>query len=330
MAQVFVGDHIDASMGGRQVAIKVLLAEHCRNQQITQRFINEARALGRINHPGVVDVFDVDRTADGRICLVMELLQGDPLEDWLKQRGALPVAEALPLMIQTADTLSAAHAQRIIHRDIKPDNIFVVRDQLGLRIKVLDFGIAKLLEGAGGVQTATASTMGTAAYMPPEQFRSSKYVDHRSDIYSLGCVFFQMLAGRPPFLGRTLVEHMKAHAFEQPPVLSNLVAGVPPPLEQLVNQMLAKEPDKRPQSMQEVVAALQMMGRPSGAHAAVSAAMPSVSAPMPAVSAPMAAVTAPPTETVAAAPARNNAVLIAVLAVVLVIGAAVAVILATG
>jgi len=319
MAQVFIADHVDASIA-RQVAIKVVLRELCQNQQIVQRFINEAKALGRITHPGVVDVFDVTQTADGRVCLIMELLKGTTLFDWLHQRGGMSVAEAVPIMLQLADTFAAAHEQKIIHRDIKPDNIYLVPDTLGgQRIKVLDFGIAKLLEGAGQVVTATKSMMGTAAYMPPEQFRSSKYVDHRSDIYALGCVFFEMMSGQPPFGGKTLAEHMHSHNFTPAPTLRSVVPGAPEALEQVIIQMLAKDPDHRHQSMRELVQALQSVGRAEASIAGpMSAPLPAQPQPQPAVATP-ASNTATHTPTSPATSPGGNTTLFAIAAVVVVV-----------
>ncbi len=270
MAQVFAGEETQLA---RKVAIKVLRAQHCTNEDIVRRFTNEARALGRIEHPGVVDVLDVARLDDGRVCLIMEHLQGQSLHALLYQRGRLGAAEALPLMIQLADTLAAAHEQGIIHRDLKPENIFLVSDVVGsVRTKILDFGIAKLLDGAGDVATATRTKMGTGPYMPPEQFKSARTVDHRSDVYSLGCVFFELLGGRPPFIGTTLFEHMRAHAFEPPPPLRSLVPDVPEALGDIVGRMLAKEREQRFQSMVELRAHLEAVrtGRPvaaTGQHA---------------------------------------------------------------
>jgi len=277
MAHVFIGEHVDPNMA-RRAAIKVILPELCQHEQIVRRFINEARALGRITHPGVVDVYEVTGTAGGRVCLIMELLSGTTLLDSLHQHGGMRQAEAVPLMIQLADTFAAAHEQKIIHRDIKPENIFLVSDGMGgRRVKVLDFGIAKLLEGPGAAMTATNSMMGTAPYMSPEQFRSSKYVDHRSDIYALGCVFFEMLSGKPPFSGKTLAEHMHSHNFKPPPSLRSLVADATEPLEQLIGSMLKKDPAERPQSMREIATRLQAIasGKPNAAGPSGRATKPS-------------------------------------------------------
>lgn len=272
MAEVYEGEHVDPGLA-RKVAIKVLRAEHCNNPELVERFVNEAKALGRINHPGVVHIYDVAYLPDRRVCLIMAYLQGKTLDAWRRERGQLSVQEALPLMIQLADTMAAAHDQSIIHRDIKPENIFVIPDPvMGMRTKVLDFGIAKLQGNAGSVKTRTQTTLGTAAYMPPEQFRSSKDVDHRSDIYSLGCVFFELLAGRPPFVARTLVEHMRMHAFEEPPPLTSVVPSAPVEIEQIISAMLVKDPNGRYASMRQLQQDLQTVhggGRPTGPQAVV-------------------------------------------------------------
>lgn len=260
MAAVYEGEQPDM---GRHVAIKVLLPELNGSEQIVGRFVNEAKALGRINHPGVVSVFDVTYTADNRICLIMELLVGKTLYDWRRQRSQVPLTEALPLMLQLCATMQAAHDAGIVHRDLKPENIFVVDDAQGPRTKVLDFGIAKLAAGAGQVVTATTSRFGTGAFMPPEQFRSSKDVDGRADIYALGCVFFQLFTGRPPFLGENMGQQMHQHVTEAPPVLSSLAPGVPPALDGIVARMLAKDRDARYSSMSELGAALSALSGPS-------------------------------------------------------------------
>jgi serine/threonine protein kinase len=254
MAEVYVGEHVDPALG-RRVAIKALRPELCQQQALVDRFMNEARALGRIRHPGVVDIFEVDRLPDGRVCLVMELLRGEPLAAYLKTRGRLPVDEAIAIAAQIASAMSAAHAQRIIHRDLKPDNVFVGSGADGLHVRILDFGVAKLLDGAGEVQTGTKTTLGTAAYMAPEQFRSSRDVDTRADIYALGCLLFEMVTGAPPYPARTLAEQMAGHAFAAIPSAAER-AGAPPVLDAVLTRMMAKDRADRYGSMQEVVQAL--------------------------------------------------------------------------
>jgi eukaryotic-like serine/threonine-protein kinase len=256
MAEVFIGEHAQI---GRQVAIKVLMSELCTQPQVVERFMNEARALGRITHPNVVEIFDVGQLEGGRICIVMELLRGEPLSRLLARRGRLPVGEAVDLASQIADAMAAAHERKIIHRDLKPDNVFVVPDESGgggQRVKVLDFGVAKLLDGAGAVATATKTALGTASYMAPEQFRSSRLVDHRADIYALGCLLFELLTGAPPYPQRNLAQQMLAHATEPIPVAAAANPEVPARLDAVLHQMLAKSPDERFSSMTAVRGAL--------------------------------------------------------------------------
>jgi serine/threonine-protein kinase len=254
MAEVFVGEHVDPQLA-RRVAIKALRTELCQDPTLVERFVNEARALGRIRHPGVVDVYEVDRLPDGRVCLVMELLRGETLSHYLAARGRLPVDEAVAIASQVAAAMRAAHHVGIIHRDLKPDNVFVAVEPEGLRVRVLDFGVAKLLDGAGAVVTGTKSTLGTAAYMAPEQFRSSRDVDARADIYALGCVLFQMLTGGPPYPAKGLAEQMAGHAFAPIPSVVER-AGAPPMLDAILQRMLAKQRDDRYPSMDDVLHAL--------------------------------------------------------------------------
>ncbi len=251
MARVYVAE--DATVG-RHVAIKALLPEYSKHGTVIERFMNEAKAMGRISHPGVVDVFDVTIGPTGELCIIMELLAGQTLREQLWKVGPFPVAIALPLMLQLADTVGAAHAQRVIHRDLKPENVFVVPDPFGLRIKVLDFGIAKVMD-AENVKTATSAQMGTATYMAPEQFRSAKLVDHRADVYAVGCLFFEMLTGKPPYGGRNLFEQMEGH-LTRPIPLELLPVELPPHVRDLIGRMLVKERDQRLGSLQEAVAIL--------------------------------------------------------------------------
>jgi serine/threonine protein kinase len=257
MAEVYMGEETGGLMT-RRVAIKVVLRELCENPQVVNRMMNEARALGRISHPGVVQVYDVQQTMDGRLCIIMELLQGHTMRAWLAERGRLAVDDALFVTIQLVDALAAAHEKNIIHRDIKPDNVFVVVDQAGgVHIKVMDFGIAKLVGDGGLVQTGAKDKMGTADYMPPEQFRSPKDVDHRTDQYALGCMLFEMLTGQLPFPTRNLVQAMQAHAYQPPPALRSLASHAPVALEQTLARLLAKTPFERFNNMRELKQVLE-------------------------------------------------------------------------
>jgi hypothetical protein len=275
MGAVFVGGH---ALLGRQAAIKVLLPELSREQTIVQRFFNEARAATAIKHPGIVEIYDFGFAADGSAYIVMELLSGEPLADRLR-RGRMPAVVAAHLMRQTATALGAAHQAGIVHRDLKPDNIYLVPDAetaIGERVKLLDFGIAKLGDaGAGALARTSAGTiMGTPYYMAPEQCRGDTALDHRADLYALGCVLYEMLAGRPPFTGEAAGAILGAHLHVAPTPLRQRVPDAPPELESLVMRLLAKDPAARPPSADAVVAELaafgQRAGMPSGAFAAAA------------------------------------------------------------
>ena len=255
MARVYVAEDTQV---GRQVAVKALLAEYSRSPGVVDRFMNEAKAMGRIRHPGVVDVFEVMVAPSGELCIIMELVNGVTLREHLWQQGPMPLAMAIAVMDQLADTVAAAHAERIIHRDLKPENILLVADPLDPqrpRVRILDFGIAKL-EDAGSVKTATGTQMGTATYMAPEQFRNAKLVDHRVDVYALGCVFFEILFGQPPLTGRNLLEQMQAHLQQQPP-LHALPPHTPPAIRALIGRMLEKDRDQRLGSLVDALTILR-------------------------------------------------------------------------
>ncbi|MCC6998582.1 MAG: protein kinase [Deltaproteobacteria bacterium] len=275
MGAVFEGRH---ELLDNRVAIKVLLPELSSDADAVKRFFNEARAATRVKHPGITQIFDFGTAKDGSAYFVMELLDGESLAARLRRQPRLTVAEQAAIGRQISGILAAAHQAEIVHRDLKPDNIFLTRDPEmpgGVRVKVLDFGIAKLA-GSGSapisVKTRTGSVMGTPYYMSPEQCRGSGEVDLRADIYSLGCVLFEMATSRPPFTGTGLGEVLGAHQFVEPPRPRSLNPGVPPALESLILKTLHKTPDGRPQTMTAVAAALDDIARaaPSaGAAAAV-------------------------------------------------------------
>ena len=254
----------------RDVALKFLHPEHTANNEILQRFFQEARSAARIAHPGIVTVHELGSvtgtgtTADGTAFIAMELLDGESLTDRLERSGRLAPDAAMEVCRQVASALEAAHDAGIIHRDLKPDNVFLVEDPAipaGERIKVLDFGIAKLAHTTErkSVQTASMVVFGTPRYMSPEQCRSAGQIDHRSDIYTLGCILFELVTGRTPFDGES-GELIAMHQLVPAPAASSRVADLPPALDALIAAMLAKEPARRPQSMAAVQRALEAGG----------------------------------------------------------------------
>jgi serine/threonine-protein kinase len=262
MGAVYLAEHPTI---GRRVAVKVLHRNYIRDENLLGRFLNEARAANAIRHPNIIEILDSGTTADGTPFLVMELLEGESLGTRLRRVGALPIPTAVELAYQTASALGAAHKKGIVHRDLKPDNLYIVPDSHEPdreRIKVLDFGIAKLQQGSTGdsVKTRTGTLMGTPIYMSPEQCRGTRTVDHRSDIYSLGIILFEMLVGQPPFVSEGFGELVNMHLNVQPPAPSSLNPAVSPVLDAIVLRMLQKDPEKRFADMGEVQTALKASG----------------------------------------------------------------------
>jgi len=253
----------------RDVALKFLHPEHTASAEILRRFLQEARSAAKIVHPGIVTVFECGQvsgtgTADGVAFIAMELLHGESLSDRLARAGRLPADQAMEITRQVASALEAAHAAGIIHRDLKPDNIFLVRDPAmpgGERVKVLDFGIAKLAQGqnTSGVQTQSMMVFGTPRYMSPEQCRSAAHIDHRSDIYTLGCILYELVVGAPPFTGET-GELIAKHQLVAPSTARSIIGDLPEQLDELIKAMLAKNPAERPQTMAEVQRTLEARG----------------------------------------------------------------------
>jgi serine/threonine-protein kinase len=241
MGMVYIAEH---ALIGKRVAVKVLRGEYGATPQLVERFFNEARVTSSIRHPGIVEVFDFGYTETAQPYIVMELLEGRSLATRLAGGQKLPIAEALSIARGIASALAAAHARGVVHRDLKPDNVFLVPDPDGGdgRVKLLDFGIAKLGGDPSGARTRTGLILGTPQYMSPEQCRGASACDHRSDLYSLGCVLFEMIAGRPPFVG-DFAELLAGHLNAPPPTLA-----APPEIRALVSRLLAKDPTQRPRS----------------------------------------------------------------------------------
>jgi eukaryotic-like serine/threonine-protein kinase len=244
---------------GKAAAVKLLLPELSSNTEIVNRFFTEARAATAVRHPGIVEVFDFGYMANGMAYIVMELLDGEPLSRRLATRGRMDDRTALLVIRGVASGLAAAHAKGIVHRDLKPDNIFLVPDPDmpgGERPKLLDFGIAKVAEaqraGGASAKTRTGAVMGTPTYMSPEQCRGAGEVDHRSDIYSVGCILYEMVTGRPPFQAEGIGEIIGAHLFMNPEPPTRLVPTLGAATEGLIMHLLAKDPAHRVQSAAEL------------------------------------------------------------------------------
>ncbi len=246
MGTVYLADQ--ASMG-REVAVKVLRRELTTNKLATTRFLREARAASKLSHPNTITVYDSGQTSDGLLYIVMEKLQGRPLDEILEEEGPLGAHRAVHILAQVCDSLAEAHANGILHRDLKPENIFI-EPKMGNpeHVKVLDFGIAKMADDGNMQATATGMICGTPSYMSPEQAMGKK-IDPRSDIYALGIILYECLTGERPFDGESPMEVMLKHLNEPPPALPPSVDAVTPPaLTDLMARMLSKFPDERPGS----------------------------------------------------------------------------------
>ncbi len=232
---------------GRHVAIKVMTPKLFDEPESVKRFVSEARAVAAIRHPGIVDVFGFGRLPDNRTFLVMEWLQGGSLADQMK-KGRLELDDACDMLRQIARALEAAHAKSIVHRDLKPENVFVhqIEDEKP-QCKLLDFGLAKVTNKEDHLvaRTRTGQLLGTPLYMSPEQCKA-KGVDHRTDIYALGCMGYEMICGRVPFDCDNVAELISAHLVMDPPKPSTLKPDIPPILDEMLLRMVAKNPDERP------------------------------------------------------------------------------------
>jgi serine/threonine protein kinase len=261
MGTVYLARH---TFMGRRVAIKFLRSELLRDHSIVARFLDESRATNAIQHPNIIDIIDVGLLSDGSTpYLMMEYLDGESLSGRLARARPLPIHEAVEIACQTASALAAAHARQIIHRDLKPDNLHLLRDETrttNLRVKVLDFGIAKLRTDArgGAVRTQTGAILGTPLYMSPEQCLGiSAGIDHRTDIYALGTILYEMLCGQPPFPGEGLGDILLKQMSEPPAPLRTRVPEIPELLDRAVLCALAKKRDDRFDSMDEFARAIR-------------------------------------------------------------------------
>ncbi len=274
MGQVYLAEHTAIE---KRIALKVLRAEYAHKGEIVTRFQQEAISASRIKHPNVLDVFDFGQLENGCFYLAMEFLEGNDLADELQRARVLTAPRALPIAMQICRALSVAHSKGVVHRDMKPENVFLQRTGDGEEIvKIVDFGIAQLKpsnEEAAAASThrrltRTGMIFGTPEYMAPEQ-ASGKHADLRCDVYAVGIILFELFTGSVPFTGETFLGVLTKHLNEMPPSMRAVYPDLQlsPELEGVVARALAKDPLQRYQTMNELAAALA--GTPEGQYAGI-------------------------------------------------------------
>ena len=260
MGTVYRGTHV---LMDKTVAIKVLRPALAADEKIVARFSREARAASRISHPHALSVTDFGEAEDGVVFLVMEYLRGKTLKEIVREGGPMPLTRVIEIMRQVGGALDAAHAQGVVHRDLKSDNIMLLTTNGADYAKVLDFGIAKINEPEDGYDpglTAPDLVIGTPQYMSPEQCSQSPDIDARSDLYSLGVVLYEMLVGHVPFTGDSPTAVMMKHLQEPAPSLLNERPDLPASVAHVVSRAMAKLPQNRYQSVAELVEDLTVAG----------------------------------------------------------------------
>jgi len=276
MGAVYRATHV---MLGKPVALKLIRPEIVTSPEVVRRFQREARAASLLSHPNIVTIYDLGQVEDGTLYLAMELCAGMSLKDLIVAEGPLAPRRAVRLCRAIAGALALAHKNRIVHRDLKPHNVMIARDAEGQETpKLLDFGIAKAVEPDGATLTSTGMVLGTPRYLSPEQAQGLS-VDGRSDLYSLGIIFYEMLVGRVPFDDPSVPSLLVKHMAEPPRPPSELRPDVPPAIESIILRLLEKDPACRFQSAEELSTAL----------AALDPAVPVGNAPTPGLRAPIAA-----------------------------------------
>ncbi|HVU49669.1 MAG TPA: serine/threonine-protein kinase, partial [Polyangia bacterium] len=248
MGAVYLAEH---PVIGRKAALKVIHPRHARNAEVVARFVNEATAIARIGHEHIVEVTDFGRTSAGDLYFVMEYLEGRTLAALLATDAPLPPARALAIAAQIADALAASHERGVVHRDVKPDNVFLVRrGEDASYVKVLDFGLAKLARDDAALPGSRPGiVMGTPHYMSPEQCRGERDIDARADVYALGVVLFQMLTGALPFAGGASNEVLLKQVRTRAPSARALVPTLSAALDEAIARALAKERAARFETM---------------------------------------------------------------------------------
>ncbi len=288
MGEVYRAEHVEL---GRAFAIKVMRPELSGDPEFVTRFKREAISASRIGQQNIVDISDFGQTQDGRFFFVMEFLEGLTIASLVHRSGALEPARAITIILQVARALAAAHSQGIVHRDMKPENVIVLqRPGQPDFVKVLDFGVAKVQGPSDGSQTATGLVVGTPQYMAPEQARAVG-VDARTDIYALGLILYEMLAGRAAFIAETPSMLIVKQVTEAPPPFEpHVLNAVPQTLHALVFQMLEKDPAARPQTMDAVIEVLEplltsLRIATSGVTRTMSGKFPGLATPSPGIEA---------------------------------------------
>ncbi|MGF1469342.1 MAG: serine/threonine-protein kinase [Sandaracinaceae bacterium] len=250
----------------RGVAVKILHQHYAADHRMARRFFREARAAARLSHPGIVTLYDLQdnaRMPGARMYLVMQLLEGLSLRRCIRTQGRLTETVMLRIAVEVADAIAAAHEESVIHRDLKPDNVFLARrGRDAMQVKVLDFGIAKVLDAQLSL-TQSQDVMGTLVYAPPEQIESSKRVDERVDIYGIGTLMYEGLTGHPPFAHSPPRELLSRIGHEPPTPVTDLAPGIRPATAELIHRCLAKSPDRRPSSATALLDELRALGRPT-------------------------------------------------------------------
>jgi tRNA A-37 threonylcarbamoyl transferase component Bud32/tetratricopeptide (TPR) repeat protein len=278
---IYLGEHVTL---GRAVAVKVLHPELSRDELAIERFRREATSVSGIDNEHIVEIFDFGRAPDGRLYLAMEHLEGETLADLIARERRLPVARAVDILTQLGEAMMEAHATGYVHRDLRPRNVFLTRRRgRADYVKLLDFGLAKLVESGAATAAATSlgMTFGDPHYMAPEQARGES-VDRRADIYSMGCIAYEMLIGTPPFAGGRVFEVLSRHLDERPAAPRGARPDLPAWLDEAIRRMLAKRADDRFVTVFRMIEALRQ-GLASGEAMGDDDARRAETAPPPAV-----------------------------------------------
>jgi serine/threonine-protein kinase len=269
MGEVFLGQH---TQSGEQAAVKVLFPPFSKQGMALTRYFTEVRSTNALAHAGIATIFDCGTHPGGRAFLCMEFLAGRSLAAALVDLPIGDPATLIAIGTQVAVALEVVHARRMVHRALKPDSIFLTTPMPRPTVKLLDFGVANFTQSVR--QSQTGSLLGAPLYMSPEVGRGLGNVDHRADIYSLGCILFELATGRPPFVREGAGELIVAHSTEVPPSAKDLEPSLAPALDSLLSRMLRKEPAQRPQSMAKVAAALRACANPASMPVPVFAPTP--------------------------------------------------------